>query len=111
MHFVCTLAFWTQLTDWVERNLFVCPSKRLFLLDCPGCGFQRSFLYLMKGEWVASFTMYPALIPVLFLWVYLVLHLIFRFRQGARNLVIIFISCCSIITAHYIYKIVQLQLI
>ena len=102
-----SLAFWTTLTEWMERNMLVCPSKRLFFIDCPGCGFQRSLLYLFRGEFVASLTTYPALVPVLLLWLYLVLHLLFRFRAGARNLVVLFIVCCSIITAHYIYKIVQ----
>jgi hypothetical protein len=106
---VFILSFWTEFTGWLERNQLVCPSKRFFHIDCPGCGFQRSFLLLLKGDVAASLAMYPALLPVLLLWLYLVLHLKYRFRNGARNLVVLFIGCCTIITGHYIYKVLQLQ--
>ena len=30
-----------------------CMSRRLFRIECPGCGLTRSFVYLAHGEWVA----------------------------------------------------------
>ncbi|MBL4604087.1 MAG: DUF2752 domain-containing protein, partial [Flavobacteriaceae bacterium] len=37
-----------------------CYSKQLFGVDCLGCGLQRSFILLTKGEFIEAFKMYPA---------------------------------------------------
>jgi hypothetical protein len=44
-----------------------CAYKSLFGIDCPACGFQRSFWSLMEGNFIDSFELYPPLIPVLIL--------------------------------------------
>lgn len=45
-----------------------CLSKTLFGIECLGCGFQRGFLLLLQGNFVAAFKMYPAIYTtVLFL--------------------------------------------
>jgi hypothetical protein len=31
-----------------------CPSRRLFGLNCPGCGLTRSIIHLAEGDWRAS---------------------------------------------------------
>ena len=38
-----------------------CLSKQLFNLDCPGCGLQRSLLFIWNGEFLAALKMYPAI--------------------------------------------------
>ena len=42
--------------------MFPCLSKTLFGIECLGCGFQRSFLMLLQGDYSGSFKMYPALL-------------------------------------------------
>ncbi|HEY0055483.1 MAG TPA: DUF2752 domain-containing protein [Pedobacter sp.] len=42
-----------------------CPSKYIIRFDCPGCGFQRSFLALVKGNFFESLQLYPATILIL----------------------------------------------
>lgn len=42
-----------------------CLSKTLFGVECLGCGFQRAFLLLLQGHFVAAFKMYPALYTTL----------------------------------------------
>ncbi len=44
-----------------------CAFKMLLQIDCPACGAQRSFLFLLNGELGNSFFMYPPLIPVMIL--------------------------------------------
>ena len=44
-----------------------CVYKKLFGVDCPACGGQRSFSLLMEGNFLDSFLIYPPLLPVLFL--------------------------------------------
>ena len=55
-----------------------CMSKALFGVDCPLCGFQRSFWLLVEGRFTESFSMYPPLIPVILL---LVLALVRHYRS------------------------------
>ena len=42
-----------------------CLSKTLFGVECLGCGFQRSLLLLLKGDFMAAFQMYPAIFTTL----------------------------------------------
>jgi hypothetical protein len=65
---------------------------------------QRSFIELLKGNFYESFVLYPALLPTMFLLTFLVLHLIFKFKNGANILKIVFIINASIMVLNYIYK-------
>lgn len=42
-----------------------CLSKKFLGIPCPGCGGQRSFLYLINGEFAQALMMYPAIYPLL----------------------------------------------
>lgn len=78
-------------------------------LDCPGCGFQRSLLALLKGDLQKSFQLYPPAIPIL---VTLVLALSARYlNQRAQPLLIktLFLITGSIIMGSYLFKIFYLQ--
>ncbi len=96
-----------ELADILEKNQMPCPSKTWFHIDCPGCGMQRAFIELLRGNFYESITTYPALIPVMFLLVFLVLHLIFSFKYGSQVLKYSFIFTVSIIVIQYIYKIIH----
>ena len=48
-----------------------CMSKQLYGMDCPGCGIQRSISFLLQGNIVDSFLMYPGLYPGIFLFIFL----------------------------------------
>ena len=50
--------------------LIPCIFKSLFGFECPGCGIQRSFILLIKGQLQESLEMYPALIPLIILVLY-----------------------------------------
>ena len=83
-----------------------CFYKKYLGIACPGCGMQTAFIELLKGHLWKSILAYPALIPIIFLLSYLVLHLINDYRNGARNLKIIFIFTTSIIVINYIIKLI-----
>jgi hypothetical protein len=56
--------------DWLQNHLIPCPFKALTSIDCPGCGFQRSFVALLQGDLAKSWFFYPPLIPLLFLFTF-----------------------------------------
>lgn len=104
------MLFTLQIISWLEKHALTCPSKFLFRIDCPGCGIQRSFIALLRGDVVSSFALYPALLPILSMLVYTGLHLKFGFANGARNIKILQIASAIIIVSFYIYKIVNHKL-
>lgn len=79
-----------------------CPIKQNFGIPCPGCGLQRSYWALLEGDLLTSLRHYPALIPLIILFVYLVLHLIFKFKHGANTLKWLFIVDISIIYLSFV---------
>lgn len=72
---------------------------------------QRSVVALLKGDFLDSLSLYPALMPLLFLVAYTVLHVVFKFANGARIIILLQAGVTSIVIAHYIYKIIHHQII
>lgn len=60
----------------LEKFHVPCAYNSLLGVDCPACGSQRAFDLLLQGEFFESFKMFPPLIPVLFLIVFFILHLL-----------------------------------
>jgi Protein of unknown function (DUF2752) len=95
-----------NIISWLEKHQLPCLFKQLTHIDCPGCGMQRSLLLLLNGEVLSSFKMYPALVPIMLLFGFLVLHLIFKIRNGTIILKYSYIFCAGIIMLSYIYKLI-----
>ncbi|PWU02121.1 MAG: DUF2752 domain-containing protein [Bacteroidetes bacterium] len=95
---------------WLEKHLLTCPSKKYLHMECPGCGMQRSGIALLKGDFLHSVILYPALIPLIFLLIYGALHLRYKFSNGSRNIFILQVGVVSIIVLHYVYKIFNHQI-
>lgn len=96
-----------KLITWLEAHQLPCYYKKFLGIECLGCGMQTAFILLLKGEFAASFMTYPALIPVLFLIAFLALHLIFRFKKGARILKFSFIFTIAVMIIHYTIKVIN----
>ena len=93
-----------KVIEWLESHQQACFYKKYLGIECPGCGMQRSFIELLKGEFYESFIMFPALIPTIILILSLIFHLIFKFKNGANFLKILFIINTTIVVLSYIYK-------
>ncbi|MDM9630747.1 DUF2752 domain-containing protein [Robiginitalea aurantiaca] len=90
-----------------EKLMLPCLSKQVLGIDCPGCGLQRSVAFLLKGEFAASFLMYPALLPMLTLFGFLALNRFVNFRK--ENTIIAVLGGLTVfsILANYIIKLLN----
>lgn len=87
-----------------EDKMLSCFYKKYIGVDCPGCGMQRAFYYLIHGDFLASVKMFPALIPLAVMILFLIAHLIFKFKKGHTILLFLFILNSAIIVVNYIIK-------
>jgi hypothetical protein len=92
--------------NWLESNLLPCPYKKYIGIDCFGCGMQRSIIALVKGNFMESFYLYPALIPMLFLFLFLITHLIFKFKNGGTFLKYNFILIVTIVGFNFVFQLI-----
>jgi hypothetical protein len=87
----------------LDNYMLPCLNKKLFGIDCLGCGIQRAFIHLIKGEWVAAFNMYPAIYTLFMFAVFLILNFKFKFKNS-RKIIITFatINVLIIIISYFI---------
>jgi len=48
----------------MDQYMLPCLNKKLFGVECLGCGLQRSAFLLIKGDFAAAFALYPAIYPL-----------------------------------------------
>lgn len=52
------------MLHWLQEHQFPCLFHQLWGINCPFCGFQRSVIALLQGDWVGSLLLFPALFPL-----------------------------------------------
>lgn len=101
----CSLLF----ISWLQGHLLPCPFKYITGIDCPGCGFQRSLLALLKGDIHQSFLLYPPTMPLLITATWWLIDSLFKL-DTRKSLVkkTMFIVVALIITVSYAFKVAHL---
>ena len=61
-----------------------CINKQLFGFNCLGCGFQRSILFLLKGQFTVAFKMYPAIYLIILTFAFLVAHQFYKIKYAHK---------------------------
>ena len=102
--------YYYSAISWLEKNELQCPSKKLFGIDCHGCGLQRSVIALFRFDLAASWRVYPPGIFIVATMLFMMLHLLFGFRQGAFILKMLYIVSAITVVINYTYKIITNQL-
>jgi hypothetical protein len=83
-----------------------CFIKSHFGFDCPGCGIQRGFIALLKGEILQSIYFYPALIPLLLSCLALLVQLKWKHHKGGPIVKWMFIGTISIMLINFAVKLI-----
>jgi len=81
-----------------------CYWKKHFGIECFGCGFQRSIELLFEGRLVESLQMFPATIPLLFTFGFTIAHLLFKYKNGAKMIIILFSISAVLMLGNFIWK-------
>lgn len=74
----------------------------MFGIDCPGCGFQRSIVNLIKGDFTEAYHSYPAIYTIILLFLVLIISSVFKWKKRKKvllslvyvNAIIIIVSYC-----------------
>lgn len=94
------------LINFLEQHLFTCTIKDLIGLGCPGCGMQRAFLALIRGDIIESLKLNISLIPFLFTIVFTIGHLVFSFNNGQKFIVIFFSTTALMLIVNFVVKLI-----
>jgi hypothetical protein len=81
-----------------------CLNKKLFGVECPGCGMQRSVQLLFQGDFVEAFKMYPAIYPIILLLAFLVSTLFIKFKFADQIKLILMLTTAGAILVSYLIK-------
>lgn len=98
------LSVYGNMIYWLEQHQLPCLFKTAFHFDCPGCGFQRSAVALLKGEFTESAKLYPALLPMLLFFVFLFINRKLQLRNSGFYIKTGIATVFIIIAVSYIYK-------
>lgn len=88
----------------LEDFMIPCLSKKLFGLDCPGCGMQRAFVMLIKGDFADAFHMFPAIYTTIPLFLLIGLHFVDKSRNYSKLIIPFAIINAVIMITAYFYK-------
>ncbi|HEX8577328.1 MAG TPA: DUF2752 domain-containing protein [Flavobacterium sp.] len=93
----------------IEKYMLPCTNKMIFGLDCPGCGTQRAFLMVLKGDFLGAFHMFPAIYTTIVLFAAIALHFVDKSRKYHTVIISFAIVNAVIMITSYIYKITNIN--
>lgn len=88
----------------MEEYMIPCMHKKLFGVDCMGCGTQRAGYMVLQGNFVDAFKMFPAIYTTIPLFVFIFLHFIDKKRKYHKIIIFLAILNAIIMVFSYIYK-------
>lgn len=81
-----------------------CLNKKIFGVECPGCGIQRSISLLLDGNFKEAFEIYPAIYTLLLLFIFLTVNNFYQFKYSNKILIVLLITNTIIIFTNYFLK-------
>jgi hypothetical protein len=91
------------ITD-IEQYMLPCLNKKLFGVECMGCGLQRSISLIFQGEFIAAFKMYPAIYTLIVLVITISINAFRPFKLGYKIIVTLAILNAIIMLSNFIFK-------
>lgn len=79
-------------------------SKKLFGMECPGCGMQRATVMVVQGDFAHAFSMFPAIYTTIPLFILLGLHFVDKKRNYTKAIIPVAILNAVVMIIAYFYK-------
>ncbi|PKA84317.1 uncharacterized protein DUF2752 [Ulvibacter sp. MAR_2010_11] len=90
--------------EGLEDYMLECTNKKIFGVECLGCGIQRAAAFLFRGEFIAAFKMYPAIYTLLLLALFVIFNFFVKFKYAFQIKVGLLFLNVAIIIVSYIIK-------
>lgn len=87
-----------------EDYMLPCLNKKLFGVECLGCGIQRATVLVFQGEFTAAFIMYPAIYSLFLLALFLIFNLFVKFKHDYFIKMSLIVLNVAIIIISYFIK-------
>ena len=87
-----------------EEYMLPCLNKKLFGIECMGCGMQRSIFLVLKGDFIEAFHMYPAIYTLILLFGIIVFNMFKNFKYAGKIILVLAILNGLIIISSFIIK-------
>lgn len=91
----------------MEEYMLPCINKKLFGIDCMGCGIQRSVALILEGKFADALYMYPAIYPLILFFVLIGLNFIDKSRSYHKAIITLGIVTAAIMVVSYFYKVLN----
>lgn len=88
----------------MENYMLPCMFKKMFGIDCIGCGIQRSFDLILNGEFVKAFAMFPAIYTILLFFIAIVFYIIDPKHRSHKVVISLAIINAIVMIVSYAYK-------
>ena len=101
--FFCKIVKKKNILD-LDKYMLPCTNKKIFGVECLGCGTQRALLLILKGDFVAAFKIFPAIYTTILLFIFIGLLLIDKKRNYHKIVIGLAIINAVIMIISYFYK-------
>ena len=78
-------------------------------MECLGCGTQRAFMFVLRGDFLLAFKMFPAIYTTILLFGFIGLHFLDKSRNYHKFIISIAIVNAVIMIISYIYKMTSIN--
>ena len=95
-----------NIISWLEEKELPCLFKKYLHVECPGCGFQRSIIALLKGDIAESFLLFPTTFVLLLFFVCFFINNKYEFVNMRKFLNVGIVFLFTFFTLSYLYKII-----
>ncbi len=91
----------------LESFLLPCINKQVFGIECFGCGFQRSVILLIKGNFIEAFFMYPAIYTIIPLAIVALANVHYKSQKLTKLVSVLAIASIAIIVTNFVIKLIN----
>lgn len=90
--------------EWLQAHELPCLVKQFAGIDCPTCGFQRSMIALLQGNFSLSWHFFPPMTGILLVLIYLPIHFRVNLQYNPLILKMLLTLMVGSIFVNYIFK-------